>query len=297
MERTIKKVTFTAPIEKPLTRVAAYARVSTGKDAMLHSLSAQVSYYSNLIQNHPGWSYAGVYADEAVTGTKEERENFQRLISDCKAGKIDMVITKSISRFARNTVTLLETVRDLKSIGIDIFFEEQNIHTMSSDGELMLTILASYAQEESRSVSENCKWRIRKNFEEGIFNTFSLYGYEKVNGEIRIKEDEAEVIRKIFKLYLNGLGAVKIAKELRHRNIPSPKGKRRSGGVSFLWRSAAESGLFSRRGLCYNKRYIFKIFPGRNHREYIPQKHRQLRAGLSHHAVFRRVLRLEPVPG
>ena len=224
MERTIKKVTFTAPIEKPLTRVAAYARVSTGKDAMLHSLSAQVSYYSNLIQNHPGWSYAGVYADEAVTGTKEERENFQRLISDCKAGKIDMVITKSISRFARNTVTLLETVRDLKSIGIDIFFEEQNIHTMSSDGELMLTILASYAQEESRSVSENCKWRIRKNFEEGIFNTFSLYGYEKVNGEIRIKEDEAEVIRKIFKLYLNGLGAVKIAKELRHRNIPSPKG-------------------------------------------------------------------------
>ena len=125
----IKRVQTPQDYERPI-RVAAYARVSSGKDAMLHSLSAQVSYYSDLIQNHPGWFYAGVYTDEAVTGTKEDRENFQRLITDCKAGKIDMVITKSISRFARNTVTLLETVRELKNIGIDVFFEEQNIHTM-----------------------------------------------------------------------------------------------------------------------------------------------------------------------
>ena len=136
-------------------RVAAYARVSSGKDAMLHSLSAQVSYYSDLIQNHDDWLYVGVYADEAKTGTKESRADFQRLIADCRAGKIDMVITKSISRFARNTVTLLQTVRDFKAWEVDIFFEEQNIHTMSGDGELMMTILASYAQEESRSASEN----------------------------------------------------------------------------------------------------------------------------------------------
>ena len=168
LERTIKKVTFSTPIEKPLTRVAAYARVSTGKDAMLHSLSAQVSHYSNLIQNHPGWSYAGVYADEAVTGTKEDRKNFQRLIADCKTGKIDAIITKSISRFARNTVTLLNTIRELKDIGIDVYFEEQNVHTLSADGELLITLLASYAQEESRSASENQKWRVRKNFREGI---------------------------------------------------------------------------------------------------------------------------------
>ena len=126
-------------------RVAAYARVSSGKDAMLHSLSAQVSYYSSLIQKHGDWLYVGVYADEAKTGTKDNRADFQRLIADCRAGKIDMVITKSISRFARNTVTLLQIVRELKALGVDVFFEEQNIHTMSADGELMMTILASYA--------------------------------------------------------------------------------------------------------------------------------------------------------
>ena len=112
-------------------KVAAYARVSNGKDAMLHSLSAQVSYYSSYIQKHGEWCFAGVYADEALTGTKDNRPGFQRMIADCKAGKIDMIITKSISRFARNTVTLLETVRELKALGVDVYFEEQNIHSMS----------------------------------------------------------------------------------------------------------------------------------------------------------------------
>jgi DNA invertase Pin-like site-specific DNA recombinase len=131
-------------------RVAAYARVSSGKDAMLHSLSAQARnaslipcYYSELIQSNSEWTYVGVYADEAKTGTKDSRADFQRLIDDCRSGKIDMVITKSISRFARNTVTLLQTVRDFKAMGTDVYFEEQNIHTMSADGELMMTILAS----------------------------------------------------------------------------------------------------------------------------------------------------------
>ena len=121
-----------------------------------------------------GWNYVGVYSGEAITGTKEARESFQRMLNDCRNGKIDLVITKSISRFARNTVTLLKTVRELKDLGVDVYFEEQNIHTISAEGELMLTILASYAQEESLSVSENCKWKIRKNFENGISNTFSL---------------------------------------------------------------------------------------------------------------------------
>ena len=134
---------------------------------MLHSLSAQVSYYNELIQKEDGWEFVGVYSDEAITGTKEGRADFQRLITDCRNKKIDMVITKSISRFARNTVTLLEVTRQLKALGVDIYFEEQNIHTMSTDGELLLTILASYAQEESRSASENQKWRIKKNFAEG----------------------------------------------------------------------------------------------------------------------------------
>ena len=175
--RTVEQVIFQNPEVPKSLKVAAYARVSCGKDAMLHSLSAQVNYYSNLIQNHSGWTFCGVYADEAKTGTKDSRENFQMLLEDCKAGKIDLVITKSISRFARNTLTLLNTVRELKNSGVDVYFEEQNIHTISSDGELMLTILASYAQEESLSASENQKWRIRKNFEQGIQSTFSLYGY------------------------------------------------------------------------------------------------------------------------
>ena len=154
MGRKVTKVAFGAPELPRDKNVAAYCRVSSSKDAMLHSLEAQVSYYSSLIQNHSGWEYAGVYADEARTGTKDTRENFVRLLADCRAGKIDMVLTKSISRFARNTVMLLETVRELKQIGVDVYFEEQNIHSLSTDGELMLTVLASYAQEESRSARE-----------------------------------------------------------------------------------------------------------------------------------------------
>ena len=162
MERIVERVDSHIPVPPRALRVCAYARVSSGKDAMLHSLSAQVSYYSNLIQNHSGWLYCGVYSDEAMTGTKSQRDDFQRMIEDCHKGKIDLVITKSISRFARNTVTLLQTVRELKSLGIDVYFEEQHIHTISADGELMMTILASYAQEESLSASENQKWRVRK---------------------------------------------------------------------------------------------------------------------------------------
>lgn len=143
-------------------RVAAYVRVSSGKDAQLHSLSAQISYYNNYIGSRGDWELAGIYADEAMTGTKDNRPEFQKMLTDCRAGKIDMVIAKSITRLARNTVTLLETARELKALGIDIYFEKENIHSLSTDGELMLTLLASFAQEESRSVSENVKWRIRK---------------------------------------------------------------------------------------------------------------------------------------
>ena len=126
---------------------------------MHHSLSAQVSYYSSYIQARKEWNYVGVYSDDAFTGTKEDRPGFQRMLADANEGKIDMIITKSISRFARNTVTLLSTLRSLKEKGIDIYFEEQNIHTLSATGELLITLFASLAQEESRSASENIKWR------------------------------------------------------------------------------------------------------------------------------------------
>jgi len=223
LKRTITQVEFPAEAPK-LTRVAAYARVSSGKDAMLHSLSAQVSYYSDLIQKHRGWLYCGVYADEALTGTKDSRDEFQRLLTDCRAGKIDMIITKSISRFARNTVTLLETVRELKLLGINVYFEEQNIFTLSADGELMMTILASYAQEESRSASENQKWRIRANFKDGLPWNGTLLGYRIENGVYVPVEDEAALVKHIFELYLGGMGTYKLVKYLNAAGYRTRKG-------------------------------------------------------------------------
>ena len=196
------------------TKVAAYARVSSGKDAMLHSLSAQVSHYSKYMQDHDGWLYVGVYADEATTGTKENRDEFQRLLTDCRSGKVDSIITKSISRFARNTVMLLQTVRELRAFGVDVYFEEQNIHTISAEGEFMLTILASYAQEESLSASENQKWRIKKNFEEGKPWNGTMLGYRYDNGCYVIVPEEAELVKRIFTYFLSGIGCAGIAKRL-----------------------------------------------------------------------------------
>ena len=219
-----------------LERVAAYCRVSSGKDAMLHSLSAQVSHYSEFIQRRPSWAYAGVYADEALTGTKDNRPEFQRLLADCRAGRIDRVLTKSVSRFARNTVTLLETVRELKELGVAVYFEEQNIDSLSGDGELMLTILASFAQEESKSVSDNCKWRIRKDFSEGKpMNLPLLYGYRREKGRIVIDEEEAEIVRFIFRSCLNGMGKGRITEALREQGVPC-----RLGGE---WQTETVSGI------------------------------------------------------
>ncbi len=204
-------------------RVAAYARVSDGKDAMLHSLSAQVSYYSEYIQKHEDWTFVRVYADEALTGTKDTRPEFQAMLASCKQGLIDLVITKSISRLARNTVTVLESVRALKEIGVDIYFEEQNIHSMSGDGELMLTILASYAQEESRSCSENCRWHIRKQFAAGKPTGGNLLGYKQVNGVFTVIPEEAILVRQIFDDYISGMGFTAIEKKLREQGVKFTK--------------------------------------------------------------------------
>ena len=225
MERVIERVDLQIPMQPRALCVCAYARVSSGKDAMLHSLSAQVSYYNSLIQSHAGWLYCGVYSDEAITGTKSQRDGFQRMLASCRAGEIDLIITKSISRFARNTVTLLETVRELKSLGVDVFFEEQNIHTMSADGELMLTILASYAQEESLSASENQKWRIRKAFENGeLVNLRFLFGYNITASGIQVNEREAAIVREIFTRFNGGESLSAISRDLNDRGCERPLG-------------------------------------------------------------------------
>ena len=242
MNRVVRRV----PLEKPLpklTRVAAYARVSSAKDAMHHSLSAQISYYTDLIHHNPGWVCAGVFADEAVTGTRDTREGFRQLLAACREGRVDAVITKSISRFARNTVTLLETVRELKALGIDVFFEEQNVHTLSADGELILTILASYAQEESRSVSENMKWRVRKNFKEGKPWNGTMLGYRCRNGILVVEPNEAAIVRRVFREYLAGKGVTAISKGLNEAGVPTRYGNRWSNGsVSSILRNYAYTG-------------------------------------------------------
>ena len=220
---TVSRIAPIAPVQKR-KRVAAYARVSSGKDAMLHSLAAQVSYYSELIQRNPQWEYAGVYADENLSGTKEARPEFQRMLRDCREGKIDRILCKSTSRFARNTVTLLEVARELKELGISVSFEKENIDTMSGDGELMLAILASFAQEESRSVSENCKWRVRKKFERGIPTGLRMYGYDVRNGSFTILPEEAAIIQRIFHMYLDGMGSERIMRVLNAEGIPAPEG-------------------------------------------------------------------------
>lgn len=224
MERKVTVIESSAPMLTKKKRAAAYARVSLGTDFMLHSLAAQVSYYSEMIQNNPEWEYAGVFADFDETGTKENRPEFQKMLAECRAGRVDIVITKSISRLARNTVTLLETVRELKDLGIDVFFEEQNIHTLSGEGELMLTILASYAQEESRSVSENIKWRKRSDMQAGRTKPIKMYGFNSVGGRLVINEEQAQVVRRIFDLYLAGNGHQAITKMLTKEKIPSPAG-------------------------------------------------------------------------
>ena len=209
------------------TRVAAYARVSSGKDAMLHSLASQVNHYKKLIKNNNDWQFVGVYADEASTGTKDSRDEFQQLLNDCRTGKIDMVITKSISRFARNTLTLLETVRELDKLNVDVFFEEQNIHSISGEGEMILTFLATFAQEESRSVSENMKWRINKDFEQGIiWGGKSCLGYKLEDKKHILVPEEAEIVKLIYRLYINGSGDEQICKILEAKGIEPYKGKR-----------------------------------------------------------------------
>ena len=202
------------PKERKTIRVAAYARVSSDKDAAFHSLEAQTEYYEDYVAAHPDWELVSIYSDNGISGTIINRPEFQRMLEDCRAGKIDLVVTKSVTRFARNTVVLLETVRELKRLGVDCYFEKEDMHSISPDGELLLTLLAMYAEEEARSASENQKWRIKKKFERGIPTSANMLGYKLEDGKMVIVPEEAEIVRQIFSDYLSGMGLNAIAKKL-----------------------------------------------------------------------------------
>lgn len=259
--RTIRKIEQTMPSLRPRKKVAAYARVSMESERMHHSLSAQVSYYSSLIQKNPEWEYAGVYADYGISGTGiKKRQEFQRMLEDAKAGKIDIILTKSIQRFARNTVDLLRTVRHLKKLGIEVWFEKENIHTMSGDGELMLTILASFAQEESRSISTNVKWGTRKRFAKGIPNgRFRIYGYRWKGDQLVIEPKEAAVVKLIYDNFLNGLSAEATEKQLDERGVKSSNGKHFSNtSIRAILKNITYTG-----NLLFQKEYVTDPITGK----------------------------------
>ena len=209
--------------------MAAYCRVSTDQIEQLSSYEAQVNYYTTYICNHPDFKFAGIYADEGITGTNtKKREQFNRMINDCKAGKIDVIITKSISRFARNTLDCLNYVRMLKELGIEVIFEKENLRTLDSKGEILLTVLSSLAQEESNSLSQSSTWGIRRRFEQGkvIVNHTKFMGYDKdENGNLVINEKQAKVVRRIFTDYLDGKGPNRIARELERDGVFNWNGK------------------------------------------------------------------------
>ena len=210
-------------------RVAAYARVSTSSEEQVTSYEAQVDYYSKYIQGRADWEFVKVYTDEGISGTNtKHRDGFNEMIEDALAGKIDLIITKSVSRFARNTVDSLITVRKLKEKGIEVYFEKENIYTLDSKGELLITIMSSLAQEESRSISENITWGKRKFFADGkVYLPYKNFlGYEKgEDGLPKIVPDEADIIRLIYSMFLEGKTTYAIASALTESGIPTPRQK------------------------------------------------------------------------
>lgn len=223
-------------------RVAAYARVSTDSEEQLTSYEAQVDYYTHFIKNNPDWQFVGVYTDEGISGTNtKHRDGFNRMVQDALDGKIDLIVTKSVSRFARNTVDSLTTIRKLKEVGCECLFQKENIMTFDSKGELLITIMSSLAQEESRSISENVTWGQRKRFSDGKVSMAygQFLGYRKgADGLPEIIPEEAEIVRRIYREFMQGQSSNAIAKELTADGIPTP-GKRR------VWQRATVESILA----------------------------------------------------
>lgn len=223
-------------------RTAAYARVSTDSEEQLTSYEAQVDYYTKYIKEREDWEFVKVYTDEGISATNtKKRECFKQMVADALDGKIDLIITKSVSRFARNTVDSLVTVRQLKEKGVEVYFEKENIYTLDSKGELLITIMSSLAQEESRSISENVTWGQRKRMADGKISLpyGQFLGYEKgEDGLPKIVESEAEIVRMIFRLFIEGKTPSAIAKQLANHGISSPGGKK-------IWQVATVNSILS----------------------------------------------------
>jgi len=219
----------TKPLEPKRKRVCAYARVSTGSEAQGESLENQIGYYQNVIETHLDYEDAGIFADSGSTGTKEQRPEFKKMLTLARQQQVDLILTKSISRFARNTTIVLEVVRELKSLGVEVLFEKENLSTLSGDGELMLTVLSAFAQEESKNTSDNLKWRYRRMFEKGelFINDIRFLGYDKDDsGALVINPGQAAIVQRIFSDYVGGKGGFVIAKALNSEGALTVAGGR-----------------------------------------------------------------------
>lgn len=222
--------------------MAAYARVSTSSEEQLNSVEAQKDYFEKLILRKPGWILVGIYADEGITGTSmHRREAFKRMVADAMDGKIDLIVTKSLSRFARNTVDSLNIIRQLKDVRVGVYFEKEDIFALDSKGEFMITLLSSMAEEESRSISENIKWGHRKRFADGRHSVGYKHflGFQKgADGGLEILEEEARIVRLIYLLFLEGYSPNAIAAMLTAAGIPTPTRKQ-------LWPSSTILGILT----------------------------------------------------
>jgi site-specific DNA recombinase len=228
-------------------RVCAYARVSTDQEDQINSYKAQIHEYTRMINENPNWIFQGMYADEGLSGTSiKNRIQFQNMVNDAKNGKIDLVLTKSISRFARNTVDSLTIIRELRNINVEVFFEKENIYSSDSKVDFMLTIFSSIAQEESRNISENVKWGFRKRYKEGIvhINTKRFLGYDKdESGKIVINLEQAEIIKMIYNLYVAGLSTREIAEHLTNNSIKNGRGE-------IFWKPATITTILTNEKYC-----------------------------------------------
>lgn len=245
-----RKVIVIEAAERPETqklRVAAYCRVSSDSSDQLNSFMAQTHYYTDLITQNSNWIMADIYADEGISGTSAgKRPEFQRLLADCRRGRVNRILVKSISRFARNTKECLETIRSLKAIGVGVWFEEQNIDTSQMSGELLTAVFAAIAQKESESISENQRWSYQHRMQSGTLLPSSMpYGYVIRDRKIEIDEEQAEVVREIFSSYLSGMNMREIANRLNDAGIPVKSGKE-----EYRWQHTAISYILS------NEKYI-----------------------------------------
>lgn len=236
-QREIIKISPTISSNNRKLRVAGYARVSSDSNDQLNSFSAQVRYYTKTIEQNPNWEFTEVYADEGITGVStEKRDDFNRMIEDCRKGRVDRIITKSTSRFARNTMDTIRIIRELKDIGVTVFFEKENIDTANVTSENLITLYALFAQEESINISKNCKKVNRIRMQKGIYVSANApYGYRLVNNQLEIYEPEAKIVRRIFAEYLGGYSTIKIALGLMEAGIP-----RKDGNLKWRYNTIAD---------------------------------------------------------